>query len=328
MALLQMRIALLRYTHALSARSPLMLLAGNQPAQSRGPERRRSHLQVSRGAGPSGIEGASWPAAPLTALLGQGVPRAGPGHEGPRATAMGPRPGTDRYRVGADTPNGGSDREPVRRHDSSRTVPDASGTAQLRVGVLDRPRPPARCDGERFEPEQPAQVHAPAGQRPTGRRPAPSACGPRRAGPEEPVPGPPGSSSKAGGTVPRPRTLRRGPRRPSAPTGRRGRLRELPEDHPAAEPAVAAVAVVKGVAVHHDFRVPFRPVWYEDLGVISTFLVRFTGGRARRTIPAGAVLTVLPPVTGPRPCGHRRYGRAGLTPPSWPRWPARRPARA
>lgn len=54
--------------------------------------------------------------------------------------------------------------------------------------------------------------------------------------------------------------------------------------------------IVKGVTVYNDFSLPFLCMPSEDLGVISTSLLRFRGpfGAHGETISADAVPVILP----------------------------------
>lgn len=65
---------------------------------------------------------------------------------------------------------------------------------------------------------------------------------------------------------------------------------------PLMKPAIATVAVVKGVAIYNEFYIPFLYMPSRDLGVISTSLFRFKGAYTSswEVISAGAILVIVP----------------------------------
>ncbi|MEU4164692.1 carbohydrate ABC transporter permease [Actinoplanes sp. NPDC026670] len=67
---------------------------------------------------------------------------------------------------------------------------------------------------------------------------------------------------------------------------------------PLMKPAIATVAIIKGIAIYNEFYIPFLYLRSPDLGVISTALFRFKGpyGAQWETIAACTMIVILPTV--------------------------------
>ncbi|MDY7102839.1 MAG: carbohydrate ABC transporter permease [Actinomycetota bacterium] len=65
---------------------------------------------------------------------------------------------------------------------------------------------------------------------------------------------------------------------------------------PLMKPAIATVAIIKGVAIYNEFYIPFLYMPSRDLGVVSTSLFKFKGpfGTQWEIISAGVVITIIP----------------------------------
>ena len=67
---------------------------------------------------------------------------------------------------------------------------------------------------------------------------------------------------------------------------------------PLMKPAIATVAIIKGIAVYNEFYIPFLYMRSPDLNVISTALFRFKGpyGAQWETIAACTMIVIIPTV--------------------------------
>ncbi|MEU8242310.1 carbohydrate ABC transporter permease [Actinoplanes missouriensis] len=67
---------------------------------------------------------------------------------------------------------------------------------------------------------------------------------------------------------------------------------------PLMKPAIATVAIIKGIAIYNEFYIPFLYLRSPDLSVISTALFRFKGpyGAQWETIAACTMIVILPTV--------------------------------
>lgn len=65
---------------------------------------------------------------------------------------------------------------------------------------------------------------------------------------------------------------------------------------PLMKPAIATVAIIKGVAIYNEFYIPFLYMPSRELGVVSTSLFKFKGpfGTQWEVISAGVVITIIP----------------------------------
>lgn len=65
---------------------------------------------------------------------------------------------------------------------------------------------------------------------------------------------------------------------------------------PNLRPAIATVAIIKGLAIYNEFYIPFLYMPDRDLGVISTALFRFRGpySASWELIAAGTILVIIP----------------------------------
>jgi multiple sugar transport system permease protein len=65
---------------------------------------------------------------------------------------------------------------------------------------------------------------------------------------------------------------------------------------PNLRPAIATVAIIKGLAIYNEFYIPFLYMPSRDLGTISTSLFRFRGpySASWELIAAGTILVILP----------------------------------